>query len=1137
MIGPDVVGVGGEAVADAGGEAEHRVVPVPIDIIEFENTLFNDGSTVLMPERTEDTEVDEPPPSGFDLIGLAYKQFEMDDRKKMLVAGHYDGGENFSENRSISEFRAKSVLYLLSGNKHQWVSVSTGHHQIIDYKRIMAYFSRVKGWNCAPPEINNEWADGDDGDGPMVRRFFNRYSRTLPRRERLPANFHEAITTSENHLWPERAWEIVYDLYLDRIRRALSVRLTELDTLRGMHQYANPAEWLSCADRIPVHADFQDRYRGGNNNCRVEILFFNQDVTVLTCPEAEAVAERFPMCERAGYELTFCEIEDLNAWPYHLKFTYYNRVKNAVESVINCLEFTAYSGRRRREVENVRQSFADGVYTIKVPQNRISNQIHFGFETVPEEPHPPESTIFLYTDTAESTPERRSLTTAQVTALTALDRQKYYDLPYKWSTRKYWTRYQDGDNLAGARYTRVVNNELHLKPYRNNKTQASEPLTFSLDDIVLAKNNRSQQVKDLRPNGTTERNLDNNSRYTLFHIEHRDIAGMPEVAYDIKKLKALRIHNPKDEEPSHTDHQFNKNLIHDVPNDTRVICFAGKFYDVYDKRSHDQDPGFRFSRDHVLGARLAVLEDTSIHIKKVVDAENNADDRAKNYGLRKNATLAGVGNYEMHYFHNCATLNDKMLAYLIIYWSTRLTRVNKSGGRQRGSVADVTNHREEGMNNAMMRSNKNYQIEKHGPPPAPPPPDGDPVPDPHDIIIRPFHFFEVKKSGRGGKAKAVTNIIANTLSGGDPSGAWMLPEEAQLRARDYENDPDYFATPDPDNALADTDGNTYNVLTNHHEFGHATGNWDDYLYDFEDSSDNNWDGLPKYNQPYTAEGGPYTCDKLARMRVNRTARMRNFWKFVCWLHDDSADNTKPLHPFFHNTEFKLTYKATGSLTHNFRLEEANRNVVEAARSEINYTLEPDVDSDLLMYKLGDGELSRMIHSGQVFDAILVVRTKLALKFDNNPADWTFASALAWAQNLNTALGTMLNDKFRIGCSTATNGYKNIYLHFVPHYQVYEINTTGSAPAFSYAGAAPGDAHFDLRVKFQAAHSVANAGKVITADWGDLADSGADLRTRVIRRLFGETGTGNLVKGDFARIVAWVQSHYGDATHAYAINDL
>ncbi|MFH1700110.1 MAG: hypothetical protein ABIE07_05945 [Candidatus Zixiibacteriota bacterium] len=1134
MHGPEVVGVGAEAVADAGGEAEHRIVAIPIDIIEFENTLFNDGSSVLMPDRVNDAEADTPPPPGFALIALAYKQFEMDDRKKMLVSGHHDAGENFAENRSLSEFRAKSVLYLLTGNKNQWAVVSAGHHQIIDFKRVMAYFSRVKGWNCAPPMINNEWAEAD---GPMVQRFFNRYNRSASRAARVPGNFHEAINTSENHLWPERAWEVVYDLYMDGIRRALGVRLTEMNTLRGMHQYANPAQWLSCANRIPVHADFQDRYRGGNNNCRVEILFFNQDINVLTCPVAEAVAERFPMCERGGYELTFCDIEDLNAWPYHLKFTYYNRVKNSVENVINCLELKAYSGNRRQEVNNVRQSFSDGVYTVKVPQNRIRNQIHFGFETVPGDPYPPGNTIFLYTDAAASVPERRSLSTAQVTALTALNRQKYYDLPYKWSTRNYWTRYQDGRNIEGGRYRQVVRRELRLKPHGNNKTKASEPLTFSLDDIVLAKNNHSQQIKDLLPNGTTERNLNNNSRYALFHIEHRDIAGQPEVAYDNKKLKALRIHDPKVDEPSFTDVEFNKNLITDVPDDTRVICFAGKFHDVYDKRSHDRDPEFSFNRDHVMGARLAVLEDTSIHIKKVVDAENDADARTKNYGLRKRNDLAAVGNYEMHYFHNCATLNNKMLAYLIIYWSTRLTRVNKSGGRQRGTVADVTDHREAGMDNAMKRTNKNYLITKHGPPPAPPPPDADPVPDPHDIIIRPFHFYECKRDGRGGKAKAVTNIILNSLSGGGAAGAWMMPTEAQLRARDFQDDPNYFATPDPDNNLADTDGNTFNVLTNHHEFGHATGNWDDYLYDFEDSSSNNWDDLPKYNQPYTAEGGPYVCDKLSRMRINRTPRMRDFWKFVCWLHDDSVDNTKPLHLFFHNTEFKLTYKATGALTHNFLLDDAHRNVAEAARTEINYAIVPNVACDLLLYKLGDGELSRMIHAGQVFDSILVVRTKLAIKYDINPTAWDFTTARAWAQNLNTAVGTMLNDKFRIGCTTVDNGFKNIYLYFVPHYQVYELDTTGSVPAFSYAGAAPGDAHFDLRVKFQDGHATAVAAKVINVDWGDVADSGADLRTRLIRRLFGKTGTGNLVKADFARIVAWVQSHYGDAGNAYAIHDL
>ena len=1125
MAGEDAAPVdvpgGVRARAVTGGIAEHRRVAIPIEVIEFEDALFNEGGCVLMPERLPagEGEEDDEFPNSFQLLALTYRQFEIDNRKKMLVAGHHAEADTNIANFMISRDRAKNVLYLLTGERDLWSQVAAGRHGILDYQRLLKYFNTAKGWGCDPGELNGEW---NEATQRAVGRFFDRYnSRFAPRAQRVPRNLATTIQSDENKLWPAEAWNAVFNLYMDMLRRALNIPLAQLSTLRSLQNWAHADKYTSCGNRFPVHADYEDSYRTDNHG-RVEVLLLYRDITVFICPEAPGADGEFPLCHRGNYTLTFPSLDDLTIVPYHLKFTYYDRVKNAITPVPNFLDIKVFT-RNNREINGVRKVFQDGVYIIKVPEDQISRIIYFTFETVPSDPWPPAQSVFLFTAASGDNPVERPLTPAQVTALTPVDRLKYYDLPHKWSSRNYWTRYQRNGEDQGARFERAARNNLRLKPYGSAKTKASEALTFSLDDIVLATNARNQDVKDLQENGRTQRNLSNNSRYTLFHIDHTAVGSMAEVDYDKKKEMALRIFDPDPDNPVFSKEKLPQNLITKVPNDARIVSFAGGFYSLFDKRSSDRDPQFNLSNGrHVLGARMAVLEDTSLHIKKVVDGQNDADVVTKNYSLRRPG-LNACGNYELHYFHNCATLNSKMLSYLIVYWSCRFQRVNQSGGILRGTTQDVENHRKEGMINAMKRSNKDYLIEKHT--------------GTDDIIIRPFHFFEAKMAGYGGKHKALVNIVQNFKSDSADAGAWMSPEVSQLRARDFEGDPDYFGVGDPDNALQDVDGESYEVLTNHHEFGHATGNWDDYLYDYNGEDGDNWNGLPRYSQPFTAEGGPYTCDKLSRMRVNRIARMRDFWKFVCWLHDDSADNAKPLHPFFHGTRFKLSFVGS-SHTHAFHLDETYRNVAVASHSAINRTLSGTGKADLLLYKLGDGELSHLLHSGQVFNGILVVRTKFAFKFDNTAAAWPFTAARTWARNLSDDLRTMLNGtdgKFRITCPN-DNDFKNIYLHFVPHVDVYDIDATGT-PVIRYTYAPPAESHFNIEVQYQFGHGFTAAGKTLSVDFGDNADSGAALRERIIRYCFGKTTAGAVGRTHIPDILSWVQSEVGSAGNVFQVHDL
>lgn len=603
-------------------------------------------------------------------------------------------------------------------------------------------------------------------------------------------------------------------------------------------------------------------------------------------------------------------------------------------------------------------AYKDNAYAVPVWKKKSAAWSNLYFETAPPAqvvagagalPTAKEAArfdLFLHTENEGSTPQLISReeiaeknkdagnTPIPYEKLEFLKQRHYYDLPVAWSSRNYWTRH-DNRMDRGERYQKVMRETLKLFPFdadAQKRARADNPLIFSLDDIVLARTNRNPNISDQGPDGSALA-LNEHSRYALFHIDHdtqETVAGAQ------KNMRRLKIHEPETDQPVFTNTAFKENLITRTPGHARAVCFCNGFYDIGNKRSRSSDPGFDWGRGHVAGARLAILNDPDLHLHQSINGGSAAD--------RNNAyALNNCGNCELHYLHNCAELDGKPLGYLFVYWSCRLEAGNRDPWNRPmvpGGAADIANHRKHGMTNAMARLNKDYLIEKHS--------------GLSDMFIRPYHYMEAKSDTNGGPHKAMVNIV-------DETGAWMTLTNAQLRLRDYQNDPNYFGNPDPHNNLADTDGGTYQVLTNHHEMGHATGNWDDYLYDCEDLGQS-WFGLPRYDQPYTAEGGPYSCDILSRMNTNRTPRLRNFWKFVCWLNDE-AKSGRRLEPLLGQTRFRITFQGT-SHRHEFELKEDYRNVAQAAKTGRNVVINHHANAGLLLYKLGDDEFSRLAVSGQ-----------------------------------------------------------------------------------------------------------------------------------------------------------------------------
>jgi hypothetical protein len=1089
------------------------VTPIKVHILEMEDVLFHLDSAVMMPDApagksstqgtTDDPEdaaiqAQENQLSGVRALAVTFKQFEFDSRKRLLVAGHTDTSGAAQMNFELSDQRASAIVHLLEGNRDEWADISFHRHHIEDYQQIMKYVSVSPrfGWNTDPIKLDNKW--GDD-TSTATKNFITSYNTWIlsglapTEATQIPESLHTQIKNDSQHKWPVEMWQAIYDIYNEEMAAALKVSREVLASkYRGMLQFCDTSKkYVACGESFPIDHAERENYRSQLNR-RVELLFFDQDeVPVLNCPARTSTVhteEECPLWHKLHFTPIYIDPTDLTAIAYHLKFVYFDRVYQALKEVPEGLTIKAFENGSTELPAKV--SYSNGVYMVKVQDDSVRTDIHFTFATTDQ---------WIFSADSSTAPTLVTKTATEIAAMPFTERIKYNDLPPEWSAKNYWTRF-DGSMANGDRFKAVLQTRKTLKPFGGNTTASGQPLTFSLDDIVLGDTNRSQLLVDQNSTGASIP-LDNNSRYSLMFL---DYATMETIAGTSKNMRRMKIHNPEPAQPCFTNVQFNTNLITDVPGNTRVVYFCNGFYDVYDKRSRSTDPGFGSATNPVVGARLALKNDADVHASYGVNAATQPSDLTNAYALFPGNAI--IGHYQLHYIHNAGDLDGKPLMNLLVHWNCRFTRVTSDPlfgtAVPAATAADIANHRI-GVGNAMARHNKNYMIEKSS--------------GTADIFIRPFFFMEAKIDTNGGRHIALVNVVGNSP---DP-GAWMMPNNGQLRQRDFKSDPTYFGNADPDNSLQDTDGSTYTVLTNAHEMGHACGNADEYLYDMSDNASppNTWRGLPKYNQPNTAEGGPYSCDKLALMLTNRTFRLRHIWKYVCWLHDQSATGGI-LNKFFNGTRFKISFQATG-FVHNYELKDIYKNVQIAPKADRNHATSPNSQADLLLYKLGDEELGRMLKSGQIINGILVVKTKFALRFDNGPTAWTLANKQLWAQQLFNNYQAMCNLKFRLS-TAATNDFSNTYVHFVPHFTVYTAGFLSSG--------APSDSHINVEITSRNGGRFSASGKTLAVDQDT-------SQNRIIRYCFGLTaGAGNLNKNNFGTIVTWISSASG-AGATFAMNDL
>jgi len=1017
---------------------------VNIHIIEMEDVLFHLNSAVMMPQKPSgksssdgtdlgDKEYEEV--SGVKALALVFRQFEFNPNIRMLISGHTDTSGTAKFNFVLSGERANNILYLLNGEKEKWCEVCANRHKVEDYQQIMKYFNARLKKNCNPGKIDNKCGFRTN---LATKNFF---------KEITPASVNallKIIKDDSEKRWPNEAWKPVYDLYSEELQDALEITSGQLKGSRKKLRESTDdlLKSVACGASFPIEEKEKKNYRSQRNR-RVEILIFDKDeVPELKCPvDTDKVHEEkdCPLWRKFYFIPFYIEPKDLHSVVYHIKFIYYDRIRKTQLSVPDGLKIKAYEDNQKLiPTETI---FKNGIYYVKVVfVNKIIDPVrtefYFEFET---------KDSWIFTKNDKTNPEIKIETSANINKLDFNHRQKYYDLPTKWSSRNYWTRY-DGDVNKGKRFEDVFKNVKKFKPFGDEITAPDKPIIFSLDDIVLIDKDGRQNINDLMNTMPKDKkknynplnllnpglcDLSDKSRYSLLYIKDEDLV----------------VYNPDTDDPYFTNYEFTENLITDTPTDgqIRLIIFANDFYSVSDKRTAINDK-FK-AKNHILGCRAANINDPDILcIMKLLGQGASAPYR---YFAKD------TGHFDLVYLHNGCEISSvddlKMRSFLLIYWSGF---IKKKSGDLHVLNADINNFKKHGMTNAKERwESKGYTIE----------PKSLDDQEKGKVQIKPVFHFEVKKSDLGGKPKCTVDVKSR-------GGGWMGFYSSGINKRDYQQRDKHGR-----GTVTDYDEKGYMNFSWAHELGHATGKDDEYAY----HKGQKYDAKENYFYQYYP-GMPYHFDLNSMMVKNEAPRMKQLWFFINRI-NDASKNDNELKKVLNETQYKIVYRFTKSgreRTFNyflektlskdyrdihspFKLGETTFEAGRTARREVpavpargskpaipRIPPRPAVQgkgiASLFLYKMGEDELSWNIKINNrqmffAFDGILVVFLKIAFKFsdfrkiDGAWQKWTDHGApdkQTWIDSVKDKINT-LNGRFYMQNDGTNADFKRTYIFFFP----------------------------------------------------------------------------------------------------------
>lgn len=958
-------GVG--ATGATGGPVEGRIQPIPVDILEFEDVLFHENSAVMIPESPDiDAAADDPPLTGVKAIGIAFIMAGLYPERGLLVTGHTAAQDDIPESFRISRERASGILHLLAGNQARWALTCRGRHTIRDYKAILGYvdgYTDSSGWKngdweCNPGDVDDTF---NEATQTALDHFAEHFNSDVAAGSvdiaPLPGNLGELVSAADQNLLTTSHWSAIYQVYELMICDSLGKTREELATLRsGLHWINDTVKMVGCAHSFPV----PDGERGDDkirstSDSRVEVLIYeasDADSTALAqCPTLATsalhdLANDCPMWYERHFTRYYVGPGDRFAVVYHLKLGYYNVITEDFADVPGRVNIKAFkrdrtAGAAPEEIPCITQ-YQDGIHSVRVrfdvedPNPEFTTKyLYFTFEA-PENGGAP-LVRMIHTTASDASPTIVNQP-ADWSTKTFAEQFHYYDLPMKWSSHNYHTRHASTPANDCAFHEHLVDKR-QLKPFGAGTTTRSEPLEFSLDDVVLFDTAAShdQNIQDANQAGTAKALCDGRanpgSRVKVFVVDtsnhtlglwakpNDDCTSLrtPPLAAPVSPSRGANITTNRQERV-----RFERNLVSGLAPNARIIHFRNEFFVIGRERTIDQPANWMdLSHKPVLGARKAIKHDPSYSWDRNISGNE--------FGY--------TGDYGLRYFHQMDLEATHPVSFLLaeIAWNTMLdtrgaqSRATWAGGAN-PDMNDISNFTNSGPYNAMQRWNQKQFVYDE---------DIDPATD-TSLRIKPFYFFderetfefpladhpknkdfsviaqlrqvyadpkfqEAQRHAFGGPVRWVCFLVPEATG----SWAWSVRNgttaHSAMRLRKSIYQPVAGGWPYEAGGGYSEDGDSYGCFVLAHEIGHATSLQDEYIK----TGTINFGGDVRNYNAYVTHLAQYSMNpnnEAAIMYANGVPRARHCWYHLHYLNSQCPPTTAAGDPPLKGKRFAVHFE-------------------------------------------------------------------------------------------------------------------------------------------------------------------------------------------------------------------------------------
>jgi hypothetical protein len=234
-------------------------------LIEMEDLNFHFDSAVMLPDPHCDNDpatLDQDRITGLSVLRTVYRHAQEHSRERLLIAGHADTSGQAQPNILLSQQRADSVFFVLTGEREKWAQLSNTKHQVEDYQDILKWIDNQFGWGTDPGAIDN--VEGDKTQKAM-KAFQKRYNQ----------DFSKSITV-DGKIGLD-TWRGFFDVYMLGLKTLAQTDDDGLAKLRGSLTFLDGGKkTVGCGETHPIEAPDKDDFRSKTNR-RVELLFFDPE--------------------------------------------------------------------------------------------------------------------------------------------------------------------------------------------------------------------------------------------------------------------------------------------------------------------------------------------------------------------------------------------------------------------------------------------------------------------------------------------------------------------------------------------------------------------------------------------------------------------------------------------------------------------------------------------------------------------------------------------------------------------------------------------------------------------------------------------------------------------------------------------